>query len=51
MGSLGSRPSLFRACFHYAHAENIRSKLTANVCRMHIMKTRTERGRPGIEAR
>ena len=55
MGSLGSRPSPFRARFHYVHAANIRSLCAcgkhslANVCRMHIMKTRTERGRPGTE--
>ena len=52
LGSLGSRPSPFRARFHYAHAVNIRSKLVlaSNVYRMRIMKTRTERGRPGTEA-
>ena len=54
-GSLGSRPSQFRARFNYAHVANIRSKLfpelAANVYRMRIMKTCTERGRPGTEAK
>ena len=38
--SLGSRLLLFRACLNYS-----------NVCRLRIIKTPTEQGRPGTEAR